>query len=561
MKLRLAAIITKIGPTPPAARRLLLLLFAGATLGGFAAAPRAVPTFNCVGVYWRSELGAADNPCLVRYRPAGTVDWREALPLWFDPNEHAGAPEHSFEYRGSIVGLQAGTDYEIEFRLERTGTVERLAVRTWSDQFPVARTVTVGQEDPRPLVITEGGSPERGYVVYTPAPGMVLDGEGKADANIVVQASHVILRGFVLRNAARHGIILGDVTDVVIERCDISGWGRTGDEGFGLNLDSAVYSESRVLERIVIQDSQLHHPRSNANSWTESRHHEGKTTKHPIGPQGISFVRAKGHFVIRRNRIFSDPGHKFNDGMGEVHNMTFAGFPRCDTDIHDNYVQGAYDDGIEVEGANLNVRVWGNRIDDVYGAIGAAITSLGPIYIWRNVLESSRKGPGTDADANRGAYLIKLGNENEAVTKGRIYIFHNTMLQPPPRPGFSETSGGSVGYIVTATTKRQSHIMTRNNILFIRDANRLAVNDPSRDPTNDFDFDLYIGGVVAREGTQRHGIQGRPEFDPAGGAGRHPLRPGSPGFDAGMRLPNFNDGFHGAAPDMGAFEAEPRESP
>lgn len=33
------------------------------------------------------------------------------------------------------------------------------------------------------------------------------------------------------------------------------------------------------------------------------------------------------------------------------------------------------------------------------------------------------------------------------------------------------------------------------------------------------------------------------------------LSPGSRGFDAGVALPNFNDGFAGAGPDIGAQEA------
>jgi hypothetical protein len=32
------------------------------------------------------------------------------------------------------------------------------------------------------------------------------------------------------------------------------------------------------------------------------------------------------------------------------------------------------------------------------------------------------------------------------------------------------------------------------------------------------------------------------------------LQPGSPGYDAGMVLPNFNDNYQGAAPDIGAYE-------
>jgi hypothetical protein len=37
--------------------------------------------------------------------------------------------------------------------------------------------------------------------------------------------------------------------------------------------------------------------------------------------------------------------------------------------------------------------------------------------------------------------------------------------------------------------------------------------------------------------------------------GWYQLAPNSPGYDRGARIPNFNDGFTGAAPDMGAHEA------
>jgi hypothetical protein len=33
------------------------------------------------------------------------------------------------------------------------------------------------------------------------------------------------------------------------------------------------------------------------------------------------------------------------------------------------------------------------------------------------------------------------------------------------------------------------------------------------------------------------------------------LRPGSAAIDRGVRIPNVNDGFTGAAPDLGALEA------
>jgi len=40
------------------------------------------------------------------------------------------------------------------------------------------------------------------------------------------------------------------------------------------------------------------------------------------------------------------------------------------------------------------------------------------------------------------------------------------------------------------------------------------------------------------------------------GGGMYQLAPTSTGYDRGARIPNFNDDFTGAAPDVGAHEAE-----
>jgi len=39
------------------------------------------------------------------------------------------------------------------------------------------------------------------------------------------------------------------------------------------------------------------------------------------------------------------------------------------------------------------------------------------------------------------------------------------------------------------------------------------------------------------------------------GKGQFQLSPQSPGYDGAVRLPNFNDGFTGQSPDIGAHEA------
>jgi hypothetical protein len=77
---------------------------------------------------------------------------------------------------------------------------------------------------------------------------------------------------------------------------------------------------------------------------------------------------------------------------------------------------------------------------------------------------------------------------------------------------------------------------------------------------NDLDYDLVNGNVNAYSGAENHRIVGTPIFQSghgwsAEGKGLYQLAPNSPGYDRGARIPNFNDNFTGAAPDMGAHEA------
>jgi len=55
-----------------------------------------------------------------------------------------------------------------------------------------------------------------------------------------------------------------------------------------------------------------------------------------------------------------------------------------------------------------------------------------------------------------------------------------------------------------------------------------------------------------------NGINAAPRYasgNGPGASGMYQLAAGSPGYDQGVRIPNFNDGFSGSAPDVGAHEA------
>jgi hypothetical protein len=267
-----------------------------------------------------------------------------------------------------------------------------------------------------------------------------------------------------------------------------------------------------------------------------------------MGPQAITFKprnERAGNYVIRYNEIYSDENHYFNDCMGETHNFSYDGFPIRDTDIYGNYIANCWDDGIEAEGANCNVRIWGNYITKTPIKIATQSVSVGPLYIWRNVFGISRAGPAPEY--NYGWRAFKPGDV-EGYGGGKTYIFHNTILQPPyPDHG---SSGG-----VNADDANLTHTLTRNNILHISNDRENSISDPHRNATNDFDYDLYNGNINAYRGAERNGIKGVPIYDRYNSEWEFALDPSSPGYDAGAVIPNFNDHYYGAAPDIGAHEA------
>ncbi|MEP7070125.1 MAG: hypothetical protein ABI789_12830, partial [Usitatibacter sp.] len=304
---------------------------------------RAVTTYESAGLYWSNPVGAtALAGCEVKYRKAGSAAWSQSLPLWLDVRNG--------ECRGSLVSLAPDTDYEAQLNLPGQPVARTISFKTWANQKPILKTITV-QSGSGTLNITEGGSPS-GYVVYQGATGAVLDAANAAQFNVTVNAPYVIVRGLVLKGAQQDAIrISPTVSDVIIEDNQITGWGRLRTGSWGMNMDSAVRAicSSPTLTRVTIQRNEIHDPRYGANSWSDG---------HPEGPQAVSFSYCGGNHVLRHNEIFSTAGHYFNDILGGEDNYSTTGFPNADSDIYGNDLNNCWDDAIESEGGNNNVRIW-----------------------------------------------------------------------------------------------------------------------------------------------------------------------------------------------------------
>lgn len=318
-------------------------------LAGQGAAPAkawAVPTFESLGLYYNRPV--VRDGCRVRYRRADTTKWRDGQPLVFDPRGQ--------QYRGSLVGLTPNTVYDIQ--LEAGGQSVEFQSRTLDENFPIGKTTFLpGGVSKQTLYIREGGSANAWHLI-TPAAGTkyVNDVFNLSDYNVVVEAGYVILRGLELTNARIHGVLIRKgVQHVAIEDCHITGWGRIGGAavwGVTGGSDSGINAETGSGD-LVIQRNLIEYPRGAANDWESG---------HPNGPQGISLSDSHGGNIIRYNTVRSTEDHGFNDGIGGEENFSFEGSPNRDSDIYGNIVSNCWDDAIESEGANMNVRIWSNYL-------------------------------------------------------------------------------------------------------------------------------------------------------------------------------------------------------
>jgi lysophospholipase L1-like esterase len=502
---------------------------------------KTVSTFQNISVYWKPVEGSAESEALVRYRVSGSRTWNQAQSLWFDDrvaDSIGNNQERSKEYRGSIVMLKPGTKYDIEVFLRGKNKIARATASTWKETFPVATTVNLPANSSHTLVITKGGT-KKGYVLYRAPAAATINVDNKEKFNVDIRAKYVIVRGFTLKGAARDAIhIAPNMTDIVIENNDISGWGRVASDGWAVDRDAAVNTddiEYTGLRRIIVRNNKIHHPRSNSNNWEQFR--KIINTSHPAGPQSVSFNATLGQLVIAGNDVYSDSAHYFNDCIGGGENYSFtSGFPGPDSDIYDNTFSNGWDDAIETEGMNQNVRVYNNYIDQTYVAHGVSATSIGPLYVFRNITNRLQRNP--EKDFNSGYWFKSQGKD---AFGGRVYVYHNTMLTVQNDGGISDVH------------QTLANTIARNNIL--RSAEK-AVIDRKGDPQTSCDYDLIDGRITTVNPKHEvHAIYAVPKFDMSQPERHRGLVKGSAGQDSGaILLPNFNDHFKGKAPDMGAVD-------
>lgn len=530
------------------------------------------PTLHSLGMYWMIKGDDnRDGKVEVEYRKAGATTWQAGYPLFrvetegqrkADKNAKPEIPLGGRLLAGSIVMLDPGTDYEIKLTLTDEGKKIEKVLKGRTAVEPVApkgpmRHVVPGngggsgtEQDPfRGLAASEAAarpgdtmlvhmgtypgtftikrSGEEGKPIIYRAAGdgeVIIDGGAGGPrpprAISMTGASDIWLEGLTIRNA-EWGVVAHEAARLVMRRCHVK------DCDYGMT--ATTNTTGRVID-YFITDNIMEGP----CTWPR--------TKGIENPRGMQ-ITGSGH-VIAYNRVIG-----FADAIDTMPSQ------RCDSiDIHNNEISEMTDDGIETDYSQRNVRVFHNRLTNIFQGISTQPVYGGPIYIFRNAMYNIEVEP------------FKLHNSPSGAL-----LFHNTSVK-------------ASNPFVLWTGEPLSNCVSRNNLFLGTGANHAIENTaPMRDC--DFDYDGFGGGpfgpfmvwakvtyatveeVRAKAPAERHltvvdpakafatGIRPPADVKLQQKIG-HDLRlaPQSEAIDAGQVLPGFNDGFAGKGPDLGAFE-------
>ena len=383
------------------------------------------PLINSIGIviYGQDETSTAT----VRFRADDEMRWQKGLNLSWEPVYGS--------FAGSIVYLNADTTYHIEVQItDQNGEQQEHVFQTKTKPnsppidpekvYYLSDIYSGGQLDLEALNIS--GSAD-GYAKII-GDGQVIEASSDdlAAVNIGAQ-SYVMLENLTIKGGQRYGIFAKKAHHIWIEGCNVSEFGREAvDIRDGLayaspttnspiNYDSGIYLERSGIA--VIEECEVHSPNLGANSWQVG---------HPKGANALQVWAYhdsdayRGEFIVRNNRFYGAPNHRFNDVIeGRKNFERRGGFVR-NSAIYNNYLAYANDDLIEIDGGQQNVLVYGNEMEQGYAGISIAPNMLGPSYIFHNHIHNLGDETGKEWTAIKAGGLISK-------PAGRTFIFENVL--------------------------------------------------------------------------------------------------------------------------------------
>jgi hypothetical protein len=493
----------------------------------------------------------------VRWRPAGTTEYRDAPPLFrVLPETVIGwtVPE---QLAGTIFDVTPGATIDVELTVTDPdgGDVGTRMLTATTRELPgdpaAPRAVAVanaaelaaalGAAAPGDVItladgvyagafgITASGTADNPIVIRGASQtGAILDGEDCAGCNIVeVYGSYVHIERLTIRNGVRAlrfqgtGTTANAVSHVTIEDV-VHGIGAGVDQTDFTICDNAVHG--RLAWPLVYTDDGAIH----------------------ADDQGVR-VDGDGHVVCHNDITgFGDPMINFTEG-GRAY------------DFYGNDIHEIYADGTELDRGEGNVRLFGNRFTNVFTAVSIQPARGGPTYVLRNEV------------VNVADEHVKLKSVGGTEEPSGVLVYHNTFVSPD--------------IALNLQTPITQHNFVIANNLFVGPATVAGrtVDWTAQIDRGVFDYNGYFPddgfwfGTVGSPRTypdlaaaQADGVEvhGRVLTTPVFATGFTPpatytelvarqdlaLGDGANAIDGGVLVPGINGHHDGAAPDLGARE-------
>ena len=496
----------------------------------------------------------------VRYRESGATAWKIGLPLIRVPagtntsgSFGSGGGQWGNKHAGSLFDLDPGKTYEIELTLsDPDGGGTTASATATTRPIPVAAANATTKPVTPSTFSAALSAAAAGDILLLGAgsyPSFTVTRDGTTDKPIVIcgeSADTVTIGGRVTMND-RKWVYLENVTvqgevrmngasNMVVRGCKI----RTTTGGITFEMGNDVPRNNYIVDNDVVGGA----------TWEDSQLGAGGYD----GGEGIQFT-GWGHVVCFNHvRDFRD-----NISLMEYDEA----YDQTSIDICNNDIEEATDDAIEADSAMGNVRVMRNRIRNCFDGCSSQPNLGGPTYYVRNVMYNVLYSP------------FKFHNG----TVGDV-VFHNTVVK----------CGDGWGCYAGETWSRA---LVRNN-LFVGgtgsgtyggygNGSGRVLDLADADATCSFDYDglgsIDTGKFEGKIGSTRftsvatmqanttevHGVavdMGIFSSAPAFPSNPYPakslvdlqLAAGSAAVDKGVTLAAINDGFTGAAPDLGAYE-------
>ena len=490
------------------------------------AEPRAATGGRVLHVYPPGWRAAKEEPnftgLMAAYAGAGTGDWNVVFQRKVDP--------------GDIILVHAGL-----YKGDRRNYVDPL-----STTFDGAYLLTAKGTPDRPIVIRAAGDGEA-----------IFDGDGAFRLFDVMGSEYNIFDGLTIRNA--EVAFWAGVKDVAgakgltVRNC------RIENVGIGVTTQFAGSKDFYIADNIFLGRDD----RYRVLGWANP----GLYGAHPINSYYAVKVYGSGHVIAHNAVAF------FHDGI----DVCTHGVPEAEQDLkavaidiynNDIYVTG--DDFIEADGGVHNIRVMRNRgVNAAHTGLSAQPIFGGPAYYIRNIVYNTPVALKFINPAGVIVYHNTIVAENRTAQRLSNAHFRNNLFLGTDAPVGISVMGGPTAYSTydydgyrpnRGVESQYSWLGPKPGVLVDYES---APNQPQRFRT--------LAELTAATGQETHGIEidydifeslrppappdsskpGKP-YDPA--SLNFQLRPGSKVVDAGVRLPNVNDGFNGKAPDLGAYE-------